>query len=493
MIKVTSILSTTLRLLEKYWWILVLVAVGATYLLIMTLARGQNVWFDEGYSIILAKESVSRLLALTAVDAHPPLYYLLLKGWGGIFGWSEFALRSLSAIFASLTVGAVVILIRQLFTKRVALLSVPFLVVAPFFLRYGYEIRMYALAGLIGVLATIVLVKASQANKRKWWALYAVLVALGMYTLYMTVVIWLAHLVWLAALSYKQKKPLLKQPWVKAYSGAVILFVPYFPIFLHQITHSALPGIGNALTIDGLGGVLGLMMSYLPSWQISGVLSVLLLGIVGLGIYLSRYILKKMPKSSRQWFWLLLVCFLFPLGFYIAVSLLPKPFFIPRYLAHVVIFFYALLGVITGLGWRYGKRVQAGVFGVMGVYQLSATGNFNFERLQMPDTSLIRSVVRCDSTTAVVADDPYTYIDSAYYFDGCSLRFYSKDNVDFEGGYAPLHDSYLRVASPASIDAKNLYVLHWVGTGSFIPTQNYVLKSSSTFDKQVVDHYELRT
>ena len=35
-----------------------------------------------------------------------------------------------------------------------------------------------------------------------------------------------------------------------------------------------------------------------------------------------------MPKANKQWFWLLLICFLVPLAFYIVTSLLPKPFFI---------------------------------------------------------------------------------------------------------------------------------------------------------------------
>jgi len=39
------------------------------------------------------------MLRLTALDTHPPFYYLILKMWGNLFGWGELALRSLSAIF----------------------------------------------------------------------------------------------------------------------------------------------------------------------------------------------------------------------------------------------------------------------------------------------------------------------------------------------------------------------------------------------------------
>jgi uncharacterized membrane protein len=85
----------------------------------MVLSLRQSIWFDEGYSILLAKQPVGELLALTAVDAHPPLYYLLLKAWGEMFGFTEFALRSLSALFLGGAVTTMLLLIRRLFGTRV--------------------------------------------------------------------------------------------------------------------------------------------------------------------------------------------------------------------------------------------------------------------------------------------------------------------------------------------------------------------------------------
>lgn len=496
--KKSLVLTTILRFVEKYWWLVVLTSAILSYFIIMLLARGQSIWFDEGYSITLAKAPVRDLLALTAVDAHPPFYYLLLKSWAGVFGWSEYALRSLSAIMSAATVATVLILLKTLFSKKVMIISVPFIILAPFFLRYGYEIRMYALVGLIGAIATLVLVKAVESPSKYWWVIYAGFVALGMYTLYMSVVIWLAHLVWLIMRKKVSMNELFKQPWVFAYIGAVILFIPYIPTLIHQLTHSALPGIGSVLNIDGLGGVLSLMFSYLPSWQTGGVLSLVLLTVTGLGIYLVLVIIRSLAKKTRQFFFLLLLCFFVPLIFYILISLLPKPFFIPRYLAHVAIFFYALVGVITALGWKFAKHIPVIIFGglslvllIFGVYQLYQTGNFNFERLQSPRTSSLRQAIDCNDSSVIVADDPYTYIDSVYYFDGCNLLFYSKNEVGFSGGYAPLHDSNRRVADDTSINAPVLYHLHWVGGNqSFMPSSKYLLVSSTTIDKQVVDRYE---
>ena len=39
-------------------------------------------WGDEGFSIALAKMSVSDMMIATAKDVHPPLYYLLMLAAG---------------------------------------------------------------------------------------------------------------------------------------------------------------------------------------------------------------------------------------------------------------------------------------------------------------------------------------------------------------------------------------------------------------------------
>jgi hypothetical protein len=55
---------------------------------------------DEAFSWRLTTYSVAELLRHMPGDAHPPLYYLLLKGWIALFGDSPFALRGLSVVFA---------------------------------------------------------------------------------------------------------------------------------------------------------------------------------------------------------------------------------------------------------------------------------------------------------------------------------------------------------------------------------------------------------
>ena len=63
-----------------------------------------SIWWDEGYSVWMARLPVGQMFFETAHDAHPPLSYLLLGGWRGLVGDEEFALRTLSVFCGLLTV-----------------------------------------------------------------------------------------------------------------------------------------------------------------------------------------------------------------------------------------------------------------------------------------------------------------------------------------------------------------------------------------------------
>lgn len=479
----------------RFWWVWPIAAMILVYVLIMVLAAGQSVWFDEGYSILISKRPIPELLALTGVDAHPPLYYLLLKAWGTLFSWNEYALRSFSALCTSLAVGGIFLLVRKLFTVRAAIVALPFLIVAPFMLRFGYEIRMYALALLIGVIATLVLVHARQRQQRKWWIAYAILVALGMYTLYMLAALWCAHAIWLLVVTIKEKKNFLKQPWFYAYVVAVVLFLPYISTLLYQLGHSALPGIGSELTLTKLGGAFSTLVTYQPDWAVNGTVSALLLAVVGLTIYIHVGMRKTITDRDRKSLLLIYVLAFVPMFFFMVTSI-NNPIYINRYMAHVCVYLYLLFGVTIALGYRYSLKIRTTIltvivgglllFGLVNLYQ---SGNYVFERLQKPSTAALRPAVNC-SNSVVVTNDPYTYIDSIYYFDGCDVRFIADSPVQKLGGYGLLFDSADRIANFSEIDAPTIYYLHWIDAEQIAAVDSrYELVRSDTYDKQVVDTY----
>lgn len=67
-------------------------------------------WLDEAYSFWFSRQSFESLWTFVPTfETHPPVYYSLLRAWR-VFGDSEAALRSLSAVLGIVDVGAVYVL-----------------------------------------------------------------------------------------------------------------------------------------------------------------------------------------------------------------------------------------------------------------------------------------------------------------------------------------------------------------------------------------------
>ena len=137
----------------------------------------QSFWNDEGNSARLSERSLALIVEGTASDIHPPLYYLLLRGWRELLGDSEFGLRSFSAFVGVLTVAGVMAIGLAIWRKKwqVAALAGLLTAVNPALIYYSQETRMYALLAFWGVLSTWLFVLAT-AQKRAggWPALLAV-------------------------------------------------------------------------------------------------------------------------------------------------------------------------------------------------------------------------------------------------------------------------------------------------------------------------------
>lgn len=84
-------------------------------------------------------------------EGHPPLYFLLLKGWTLLWGTGERGLRSFSLLAATLTL-LVAGQTGQLVSRRAAWLLPLLLACCPPFLYFALEARMYALYLLLAAL-----------------------------------------------------------------------------------------------------------------------------------------------------------------------------------------------------------------------------------------------------------------------------------------------------------------------------------------------------
>lgn len=201
------------------------------------------VWYDEAFSARISTLPPGAIWFHTGRDVHPPLYYLLLHGWMGWFGSSPFAIRSLSAIAGTLTVGLCMVLIRRTVDYRAALLAGLFLALFPVSVRLSQEARMYALEGLFLVGATVALVYWVGQPKRYIYCLvYAVCMVAALYTHYYAILAVLVHWFYLIAL---RLHPTVRAPhvtgivWWGSNALIALAYIPWMFSLVDLLRHYA--------------------------------------------------------------------------------------------------------------------------------------------------------------------------------------------------------------------------------------------------------------
>ncbi|MEA3407693.1 MAG: glycosyltransferase family 39 protein [Chloroflexota bacterium] len=124
-----------------------------------------NLWWDEALAVWAVRKGLLGCTLWTAGDVHPPLYFWSLWGWVGLFGESEFAMRSLSAAFGVLIVAVTYSFGRLIAGRLTANLAALLTALARFHIWWSQEMRMYVLAGLLGTLSLYLFLRWLRAER----------------------------------------------------------------------------------------------------------------------------------------------------------------------------------------------------------------------------------------------------------------------------------------------------------------------------------------
>jgi mannosyltransferase len=122
----------------------------------------QSYWHDEAVTVlrVLKPGFGATMHAVSESESTPPLYYMLAWVWSKAFGTSEFGLRSLSALFGTITVPVAFYLTRRLASRRAALIVAALVATSPWLIWYSQEARSYALLVLLTGLSLLAFVRA---------------------------------------------------------------------------------------------------------------------------------------------------------------------------------------------------------------------------------------------------------------------------------------------------------------------------------------------
>ena len=431
MARIRNALTKFGRLLDRQWCsrLLLLLAIGLFLTLTLTRLTDASIWFDEAYSAYLTRYNLADLTHYTAIDVHPPLYYLLLKGWSSLFGSSVAVYRSLSVVLGVAALLVIYCLIRQLLNRRTASVATLLVAVSPMFVRYGTETRMYMLVVLIAVAATLVFNKMLHSTQRRWAVLYGVLICMGMWTHYFTAVIWLSH--WLYRFIYLRRHGLhgkglfrgfFDSNWLIAHGLAIVGYLPWVPVALRQMSGLSGGFWIPAITANTLTDYITKFLMYRGGSDVSGWLVVAMLIIVAMAVYLGVKVFKHSSGRERDGLQLILTIAAAPVVILFLLSMPPfTPMFIDRYLLTALVFLAILLGAIIAISRRQLPRVVVltvllmGSFGygIYNVYHQGTYGEFSSGGLAQ---DLMTDIQADDeSDVPIVVADNYSYYEMAIY------------------------------------------------------------------------------
>jgi len=152
----------------------------------------ESFWLDEMASVRISASPLPGpfITQLRSDDPyHPPLYFLILRGWRALVGDGEAKLRLLSALFGVLTLPIIYIVGASLFDRRAGLIAALLLALSAENIAMAQEARCYTLLVLLTALSCYFFFRWTMKGSRSAGLFYAVTSVAALYTSYLFVLI----------------------------------------------------------------------------------------------------------------------------------------------------------------------------------------------------------------------------------------------------------------------------------------------------------------
>jgi mannosyltransferase len=374
-------MTTNLRHFLRLYWLPGLILLAAFGLRIYRL-DAQSLWYDEGYSLHLARMPLAESTRWTARDLVPPLYYYLLHYWILATGASEFAARMFSVCAGILALPLGYCIGRRLFGRLAGLLVMLFFALSPLYVWHAQDARMYMLLTSVDVVAIyaltmILTTETCQASQGliglRWWWLWGLALVALIYT--HTIGVFLAAgqvlIVTFAWRRERRRGGRRRQIWLLGLAVGLALTVAYAPwLWLvrrqYEVNAGYFPGtlppltvISTALKTFATGDAYAE-----PAASYLAAAILLLLAMAALTLAVRRETQTKLMLSMPARSLFLLLLLLLPL-LMMAAAFYHIPKFAPRYTAAASPAFFILLAGGMAIWLRSHRWAQ--VLAVVGL------------------------------------------------------------------------------------------------------------------------------
>jgi len=286
----------------------------------------ESLWLDEGAGVRMARLSPTEIIDEVGVKYHPPLYFLLLHGWIGLGGDSEFSVRLLSALIGTISIFLVYRVGRLIFNRASGTLAALLLCLSQFHIFYSQETRMYSLLLLLTLASMYYFIRLIRGeNSISDKVCYLIFSVLLLYTHNVGIFIIAAQnlFIFSSALFAGKRTGIDLKRWLLLQGVLVIFYGPWLIVLfkqLYQVSHSPW-----SVPRPGLPTLLHVFVSYAGNRRLA-VLFVLLL--LSAAIDLNRPARPRFRRSDGGEIYLLLVWLMAP----ILLPFIISQFFTPIYI-----------------------------------------------------------------------------------------------------------------------------------------------------------------
>lgn len=355
--------------------------VGAGLLMRFFLADWNSYWYDELLSVDVYGVShttvIDALRHLAQASVHPPLYQFALYNWMFIFGDSEIATRSLSNIYIGFATVFLYLLARDVFSRRIALMTAVTFSLMNVPVYYALESRSYAQTILAVTMSSYFLVRVLLDSETKGWreALISpvgVVFVLSNFAVLMTHyynVFFLVAQATICLIYVLAKIP--PRRWGQAFGALALLYlvpVGLFAAVWGRILISTYDRFAEDFEVDDSGALLGtwdlLQEAVLspnlkpPIWVgVLGLVVVIVVGIRAVSYALGR---GRMPSEAHQG-WTVLYLFGWLILPIVAVTAAFTLFGVARYLPRYFVFSVPPLAVLIVLAVEQAGQLVSAV------------------------------------------------------------------------------------------------------------------------------------
>ena len=192
----------------------------------------------QKYQRLNPEKSLNDTIKSLAVEdpQHPPLYYLMARFWAQVFGNSVTAMRSLPALLSLLVFPCIFWLCLELFESPLTgWIAVALIAISPLHVLYTQEAREYSLWTVTTLLSSIALLRAMRLKTKKSWGIYAVTLAVSLYTFLFSGLVAFGYTVYVVVIErFRLTKTLIA--YLAASLLSLLVFLPWLWVV---ITYSA--------------------------------------------------------------------------------------------------------------------------------------------------------------------------------------------------------------------------------------------------------------